>query len=113
MNRHSSSKQKKKGEMKPEVKSKLNDRFINSRGLQKLYGTQAVNNLTMVVSQNMLGQKGINDELTNSTGRISLKHDDEPRRSKTKSKRMDESTGGTKMIVSKLMLPVKQNQLYF
>ena len=33
MNRHSSSKQKKKGEMKPEVKSKLNDRFINSRGL--------------------------------------------------------------------------------
>lgn len=49
------------------------------------------------------------DDLANSTGRISLKHEDtsEPRRSKGKSKRMDESTGGTKMVVSKLMLPVK------
>jgi len=47
------------------------------------------------------------DELANSTGRISMKHEDssEPRRSK--GKKMVESMGGTKMVVSKLMLPVK------
>lgn len=44
-----------------------------------------------------------------------MKHEDinELRKSKGKSKRMDESTGGTKMVVSKLMLPVKQGEVYF
>ena len=36
-----------------------------------------------------------------------MKHEEASEPKRSKSKRMDESTGGTKMVVSKLMLPVK------